>query len=492
MDSKGSKLHVLGGSIARRVFFRALFLAAAVSIVSLLRTLPTIDFASFAPTTRVDCVANGGSDDSASKNDTLVPGSYLFQARILNSFWGSFDTSLYCKRDANLTSNVVTELMGKQLLKYGAESLCIGEESHSSVSEMQHLGFSSVRGLQKTSLFSINKKKIVYELHYRDHFFDFVFSKDVDKVYVPALLVLEVERVLKPGGIGALLVRGGESNDSSSTSHIELMKSAKSSSIVHFGYVNEHSLVVFKKRSEIESGKNTSFFFYHHGLPADCASVTFTKPLIETMEPLVEERATSPEYDQISTSYLPKFMDLSNRKRLVYVNIGVEESVPNANVTDWFPPSYPIDHKAFNVYFVHYNTSILLSYVKQPRVTFVYHPGLAGKAALAGAGVAKPGLDPFLGEEEFDFHAWFKETVQNADFVVLKMNAGEVEMKFLWDVFESGAICFVDELFLSCSESGDGERSRERCMDVYRGLRNNGVYVHQWWDTKLHQGTYMS
>ncbi|TKY52914.1 hypothetical protein E2542_SST24436 [Spatholobus suberectus] len=72
------------------------------------------------------------------------------------------------------------------------------------------------------------------------------------------------------------------------------------------------------------------------------------------------------------------------------------------------------------------------------------------------------------------------------------MNAGEVEMKFLTDIFETGAICFVDELFLSCSGNGDGKgetmSSRERCMDIYKGLRSNGVYVHQWWDAKLHQG----
>ena len=133
---------------------------------------------------------------------------------------------------------------------------------------------------------------------------------------------------------------------------------------------------------------------------------------------------------------------------------------------------------------------MLLSYVKRPRVTFIYHPGLAGNIAH------KSGVDgemePFLGEEEFDFLVWFMETVQHADFVVLKMNAGEAEIKFLSDIFENGAICSVDELFLSCSESGNGESetmsSRERCMDIYKGLRSNGVYVHQWWNAKLHQG----
>ena len=139
----------------------------------------------------------------------------------------------------------------------------------------------------------------------------------------------------------------------------------------------------------------------------------------------------------------------------MYIDIGVGELL-NANVSDWFLPSYPIDQKDFNVYFVHYNTSIMLSHVKRPGITFVYHPGLADKVVTeVDVDVDEEEdeeVDPYVGEEKFDFLAWFKETVQYADFVVLKMNAGEVELKFLSDVFSSGAICFVDELFLRCPD----------------------------------------
>ncbi|CAJ1968505.1 unnamed protein product [Sphenostylis stenocarpa] len=478
MDSKTSKFHALTGSLARHIFFRALFLASAVSLVSFIRFLPTLDLASLTPKTYVDCVDDS---DSLSENATLTAGSYLFQSRILNTFWGSFD-SMNCKNDSTLTSILIGILKGKRLLNYGAKTLCIGHGSHMIASAMQRLGFSSVVGLNKHAFFSLNSKNIASHFEYNDSSFDFVVSKDVDMVSVPALLVLEVERILKPGGIGVLLV--GSSSSSSVSSFM------RSSSVVHVVHVNKLSLVVFKKRSE---NTNTSInsLFYNHVLPEDCASVAFTKPLVELMEPLVEERVRQDvKYDK-RVSYLPKLVDVSSRKRMVYIDIGVKQLVnANVDVIDWFPPSYPIDLNAFSVYFVHYNASVLLSYVKQPRVTFVYHPGLAGKDAHNGD------MDPFLGEEEFDFLVWFKETVQFADFVVLKMNAGDVEMKFLGDIFESGAICFVDELFLSCSESGDDEgeimSSRERCMYIYRGLRSNGVYVHQWWDAKLHQVPQMS
>ena len=52
----------------------------------------------------------------------------------------------------------------------------------------------------------------MYELYYRDFSFDFVFTKDLDKVSVPALLILGVERILRPGGIGALIVGPDGSN----------------------------------------------------------------------------------------------------------------------------------------------------------------------------------------------------------------------------------------------------------------------------------------
>ncbi|PNX78212.1 hypothetical protein L195_g015945 [Trifolium pratense] len=476
MDTKILNFQILNGSIKRRVFFRSILLAATISMVALLRlrALSDFNFGNLVPiATNFNCFAD--SDNNVTLNQ---PSSNFFQ----NRFWGVMN----CEKDVNLTVNVVTELMGMQFLNCEANTLCVGEGSSMAVKAMKQLGFSTVSGVYTNRFFSLKMKRFIYELDYQDCSFDFVLSRDLDKVSVPALLVLEVERVLKPNGIGALLVGAKSSH------HNDLIRSAtpvssllRSSSVVHVDSIDDElNLVVFKKRSQ-----NATTFFNHNqiSLPADCPSLTLTKPLIDLMEPLVSEKPmlVSP------VSYLPKFVDVSARKRLVYIDIGVGELL-NANVSDWFLPSYPIDQKDFNVYFVHYNTSIMLSYVKRPGITFVYHPGLAGKvtAEVDDIGDKDEDLDHYGGEEEFDFLAWFKETVQYADFVVLKMNAGEVELKFLSDVFDSGAICFVDELFLRCPEKSDDDKtnaltSKENCMDVYKSLRSNGVYVHQLWGDEI-------
>ncbi|MED6115079.1 hypothetical protein PIB30_086752 [Stylosanthes scabra] len=470
MDSSKKALSSFKASIARALFFRALFLASAISILSLLRFLPTLHFLSLSQT-HLHCLNQSHEIQNTSTTSTLEPGSYLFQSRVYNSFWDSFN----CIPHANLTLTVVNHLLRNGFLNHKATSLCLGEPSPMAVvSAMQQLGFTTVTAVPKNTFFSLRHNTIVCHLHYQDCSFDFVLSKDVDKVSAPApaLLLLEVERILKPGGIGAVLV--GSSNNAPSSTSVSSM--LRSSSVVHVALVNDLTLVVFKKRS------SSSLFFYQH-LEGECPSLNSTKPLIELMEPLLEETErpkTSQEHEK-RISYLPKFVDMSNRKRLVYIDIGVG-GVPN-NVTNWFLPSYPVDFKDFNVYFVHYNTSILLSHVKGPGITFVYHPGLSSTSKATDRGLP----ERFIGEgEEFDFHAWFKETVQHADFVALKMNAGNVEMKFLRDMFESGTICFVNELFLSCS----GNKDEKSCMDVYRGLRDGGVYVHQWWDTdELHEGS---
>lgn len=468
MELKAVKFQILHGSIARRLLFRAFIFAFAISVISLVNILSGPYLKMFSSATVGDCVAMHLGNPTAN----FTAGRFLFQGRFINPIWGSFEPT-HCEEDVNLTVSVVRELVGKQLLSYGAKALCVGEGSDSAVSVLRDLGFSNAHGVEERRIFLLKRKRFVQLIDYEERSFDFVLSRDLDKVSVPALLVLEMERVLSPGGIGALLGAEGTTGSTPNSlirSAVPISSVLKASSVVHVKHINGFTLVVFRKRFE-----NVGYFGQYR-LPADCPSFVNNKRFIEKMEPLVEEK---PMWSEKRFAYLPKLLDFSSKKKLVYIEIGAGEHLNP--VTNWFPPSYPIERKAFNVYFVDHNTSVLSSYVKKPGITFVYHPGLSGNKDKVNLTIDGD-LEPLVGETEFDFLAWFKETVQQADFVVLKMNAGQMGLKFLSELFESGTICFVDELFLRCKGRVEGEDATPvDCMNLFKDLRSSGVYVHQWW-----------
>ncbi|KAJ6869939.1 hypothetical protein NC652_035749 [Populus alba x Populus x berolinensis] len=404
MNSKALRYQILSGSIARRVLLRASMLVTAMSIIPLILFL-----------------------------------------------YGS---------DPGLLFDSVRELLGMQIIDPRAKVLCVGEGSAPAVLALRELGFLNACGVHRHPFFSLKHKRMAYELEYADDSFDFVLSGDLEKISVPAIVVLESERVLKPGGIGAMLVGVDSFNTNNLIrSSMPVTSLLRNSNIVHVGYVNEYTLVVFKKRIYSVG------YFQQYQLPAECPSIMNNRPHLENLEPLTENKQVDHEKN---IAYLPKFVDMPSRKRLVYVEIGGGEHL-NSSVSSWFLPSYPVDRNTFNVYFVDHNASVLLS-----GVAFIYYPGLAGVEATLNPDVEE--FDQSVEDEGFDFLDWFKQTVQHADFVVLKMKAGKVELRFLSGLFQSGAVCFIDELFLSCSDQVGGD-----CMDLFKSLRSSGVFVHQWW-----------
>ncbi|GFY82433.1 hypothetical protein Acr_02g0006730 [Actinidia rufa] len=50
----------------------------------------------------------------------------------------------------------------------------------------------------------------------------------------------------------------------------------------------------------------------------------------------------------------------------------------------------------------------------------------------------------------FDFANWLKSTVSEKDFVVMKMDVEGTEFDLIPKLFETGAICLIDEIFLEC------------------------------------------
>ncbi|CAI9268507.1 unnamed protein product [Lactuca saligna] len=356
----------------------------------------------------------------------------------------------------NLTRGVIEELINKEMISLDSRTLSIGEGSDSDLLTLRELGITNAFRIS-----SIFQNQIDHELDFKTNYFDFIMCRIYHKVPIPPLLVLETERVLKPGGISAMLVRFSAFNMGSlvrSATPVSLL--LRRSEILHVCGIGSFALIVFKKRLD-----NVEFFKYYK-LPNECSSISKNKPYMQHIEPPMDQN-----FNEVS--YLPKFMNISSSNRLIYINMGTDESEFEAN--------YPIDQNEFNVFVVDHNVSAFSNYVKKRGVTFVYHPGLVEDDEKIGTSVDNGDyLEAPLHEERFEFINWFKETAKDGDFVVLVMNAGVTHIKVLFELFESGAICRVDEMFIRCLDGVDCVNSRcKDCLSLFIGLRNAGVFVHR-------------
>lgn len=463
MGIKALKWQILHGSLVRRLFLRACLFASTLAIVPIIQIVREARPVEPFLMNLEDCRLDVSSNPLLLKGEYLIPLSAL--AFPLFGAWPCADTE-------DLTMRVFGVLMEMDLLDNKFKTLCVGVGSASAVSAIRELGFSDALGVDRHPFFSLLRKRFIYELDFKENTFDFVFSRALDKVSVPALLILEIERVLRPGAIGAILV-GALDHKSGSLIRSATPVSAflKSSNVVHVTGIDSFTLVVFEKRFDTVSS------FEHYRLPDDCPSIKQNRPYLKNLEALVEENSG---HCEPHLSYLPKFTNISFRNRLIYINIGAGEHV-NSSIEHLIKPFYKVNSRTPDIYVIDHDTSALSAYVRKPGITFVYHPGLAGINATSRPISDEDSIMP-LYAEGFDFVHWFKETVVVGDFVLLMMNAREVELKLLFDLFKSGAICLVDEIFLTCSDGVDCNNAIcKDCMTLFKSLRNSGVFVHQWW-----------
>lgn len=460
------KWQAFNGSLARRLAIRTLLFALVISMLPLLQLVIDVDPAKPMFLSSDACDSEMGyMDPNSIVGWVLKPIAPIVFPRRMSGM---------CKDNVNLTIDVVRELMGKNLLNYGAKALCIGHGTASAVSALREMGFSNVDEIQRHPFFMLRQKQVVCELNFGDNSFDFVIAKDLSKVSVPAVLVSEVERILRSGGTAAMLVGSAGSNHDSLIRSATMVSSfLKRSNVIDVVSLGSFTLVAFKKRGH----KLGSYEQYH--LPTNCPSIKRNKPIMNKVEPLVDKKPKSSDH---KIAYLPNFVGVPSKGKLVYIDMGAKETAKFSNSNRFLPTSYPIDSKNFSVYIVDHDALVLSSHVNSPGVTFIYHPGL-------GESVAEEKLNSFRDEEplvddqEFDFLVWFKETVEFADFVVLNMNMGKAKMKFLSELFESGIICYVDELFLQFSDADHDDNGGigDSYINLFKSLRSVGVFVHQWW-----------
>lgn len=401
-------------------------------------------------------------------------------------------------------SSVFQDLISEGFLSPQSKSLIVNSFAGKDVLALRELEVSDVVGL------SDKKKKT-----FNDDVFDFVFSAGIDGAKNLTKLAGEIGRMMKPEGY---LVVHTKSNDTYSLhSFIALFNCCtfiKSREIQGLDGSKPYIREIVMKKEHF----NGVFVVNNNN---ECFVPGYKQEIVRKAEPLIKEEPLKPwitlKRNIQNIKYLPSMVDISFNNRYIYVDVGARSY--GSSIGSWFRKQYPKQNKTFEVYAIEADKSFhdeysakkkwvkLLPYaawVRNETLFFeVNHdpgddPEEKGKKGR-GMGRIKPvqsdnervsnGVDKIVG---FDFAEWLKSTVTEKDFVVMKMDVEGTEFDLIPRLFETGAICLIDEIFLECHYNRwqrccPGERSAKyektygQCLELFTSLRDRGVLVHQWW-----------
>ncbi|XP_047066125.1 uncharacterized protein LOC124674130 [Lolium rigidum] len=238
--------------------------------------------------------------------------------------------------------------------------------------------------------------------------------------------------------------------------------------------------------------------------------------LLTRAEPLIQEEPLKPwltlKRNIRNIKYLPELADISFKRRYVYVDVGARSY--GSSIGSWFRKQYPKQNHTFEVFAIEADPAFHPEYATRKGVTLLPYaawvknetlsfeingdPGKEDEAKANGRGMGR--IRPTAGKKmsgkvrsvpAFDFAEWLKQTVSEQDYVVMKMDVEGTEFDLIPRLFDTGAICLVDEVFLEChynrwQKCCPGERSPkyqntyEECLELFSSLRESGVLVHQW------------
>ncbi|GFY82482.1 hypothetical protein Acr_02g0007220 [Actinidia rufa] len=291
------------------------------------------------------------------------------------------------------------------------------------------------------------------------------------------------------------------------------------------------SIGIYKKASKplVISGQairqpfdeNTFDFIFSGGGGIDKSSKPAefaAEQLVRNAEPLITEEPPKPwitlKRNIKNIKYLASMADISFKQRYVYVDVGARSY--GSSIVSWFKKQYPKQNKTFEIYAIEADKAFHEEYRYKKGVTLLPYAAWVRNETLSfevngdpgrekeekekgrGMGRIKPvqssasvvgDVDKIQG---FDFANWLKSTVSEKDFVVMKMDVEGTEFDLIPKLFETGAICLIDEIFLEChynrwQKCCPGERSSKyqktygQCLELFNSLRQSGVLVHQWW-----------
>ncbi|KAI3474254.1 hypothetical protein Pfo_029042 [Paulownia fortunei] len=249
-----------------------------------------------------------------------------------------------------------------------------------------------------------------------------------------------------------------------------------------------------------------------------CSVPSYKQELIRKAEPLIEEEPKKPwitlKKNAQKIKYLPSMVDISFKSKYVYVDVGARSY--GSSIVSWFKKQYPKQNKTFEIYAIEADKTFHAQYKNKKGVTLLPYAAWVRNETLffeinedpghkevekgrgmgriqpvqsSGGSTSSGDVDQIQG---FDFADWLKNTVSERDYVVMKMDVEGTEFDLIPRLFENGAICLIDELFLEChynrwQKCCPGERTTKyqktygQCLNLFASLRKSGVLVHQWW-----------
>ncbi|XP_078159740.1 methyltransferase [Carex rostrata] len=442
----------------------------------------------------------------------------------LRALW----TSREWRRSVEYYSSVFNRLRSDGYLSPSSHSLCVDTPVGYEVLALKEIGVSDAIGVAKKKSLPLVRQGNPFNLPFSEGEFDFVFAGcALDRSKRPADLAAEIARVVKPQGF--VIIHTTSAQDLYSLTSLQVLfpghDPIKSRKIKGpDSSITLREIIIQKIQLELDNSNilshqdkdSENLDSSSDGISVNnCSNQQQKMQLIESAEPLIEEEPLKPwialKRNAKNIKYLPSLADISFKRRYVYIDVGARSY--GSSIGSWFRKQYPKQNHTFEIYAIEADHSFYDEYKSRKGITLLPYAAWVRNETLSfeinrdhdqkedekgGGGMGR--IRPVSGSTHsevrtikgFDFANWVKQSFSEKDYVVMKMDVEGTEFDLIPRLFQTGAICLIDELFLECHYNRwqrccKGVRSPKykntygQCLDLFQSLRQRGVLVHQWW-----------
>ncbi|PKA67249.1 hypothetical protein AXF42_Ash004741 [Apostasia shenzhenica] len=418
---------------------------------------------------------------------------------------------------------IFQDLVVQGFLSPTSKCLCIDTSLGQEVFALKEIGIADSVGISKNKSPPLVITGDALHLPFGNNTFDFIFAGRVlDQNLRLGHLAEEISRVLKSEGFLVLLT--GSAGDRYSLHSLEALfpfcKKVRSREVDGIDSLKTLREIVFQKEElnlnvlhKGEEGENDAYPSSGGILVNNCPVSAHKLQLLRSAEPLIEEEPLKPwitlKRNVKDIKYLPSMVDISFKQRYVYIDVGARSY--GSSIGSWFRKQYPMQNKTFDIYAIEADKAFhgeyasrkgitlipMAAWIRNESLSFEVNHDLEKKGDEKGLGMGRIRRDSLSSGnlhtvQGFDLAEWLKSTVTEKDFVVMKMDVEGAEFDLVPRLFETGAICLIDELFLEChynrwqrccvgKRSPKYENTYGQCIHLFSSVRDSGVLVHQWW-----------